>query len=75
MHDHYDRLPGGVTVVPGKSSSFEVFLGERRVFSKLESERFPEENEVEEKIGELLEATSGGGVAEGAEGAEDALSR
>ena len=55
MHDFYAELPGGVTVVPGASSSFEVFLGEQRVFSKMELERFPEENEVEEIIGGKLE--------------------
>ena len=54
MHDHYDRLPGGVTIVPGPSGSFEVYLGDRRLFSKLRSDRFPEENEVEEQLGEIL---------------------
>jgi len=43
-----------VTIAPGKSSSFEVFLGEERIFSKLATGEFPEENEVEEKLGELL---------------------
>ena len=54
MHDHYDRLPGGVTIVPGASGSFEVYLGDQRLFSKLRSDRFPEENEVEERLGEIL---------------------
>jgi selT/selW/selH-like putative selenoprotein len=45
-----------VAIIPGKTGSFEVFLGERRLFSKLESERFPEENEVEEQVGEALDA-------------------
>lgn len=54
MHDYYEQLPEGVTIAPGKSSSFEVYVNGQRLFSKLESERFPEENEVEEKIGALL---------------------
>ncbi len=54
LHDYYEALPGGVTIVPGKSSSFEVFLGEERLFSKLQTEEFPAENEVEHKLGERL---------------------
>jgi selT/selW/selH-like putative selenoprotein len=45
-----------VSIVPGKTGAFEVFLGERRLFSKLESDRFPEENEVEEQMGKALGA-------------------
>jgi selT/selW/selH-like putative selenoprotein len=45
-----------VTVAPGETGSFEVFLNRKKVFSKKALERFPEPNEVEEKIGELLEA-------------------
>ena len=54
LHDHYDRLPGGVTIVPAAGGSFEVYFGDRRLFSKLRSDRFPEENEVEERLGEIL---------------------
>jgi selT/selW/selH-like putative selenoprotein len=43
-----------VTIAPGASGSFEVFLNRRKIFSKLASERFPEVNEIEEKIGELV---------------------
>ncbi len=57
MHDYYDHLPGGVTIVPGPTGAFEVSLGDRRLFSKLERERFPEENEVEDRLGEILVAT------------------
>ncbi len=57
LHDYYEHLPGGVTIVPGKTGSFEVYLDDRRLFSKLERERFPEENEVEERLGGALAAS------------------
>jgi selT/selW/selH-like putative selenoprotein len=43
-----------VTVVPGQSGSFEVFLNRKKIFSKLKDDRFPEANEVEEQVGTLL---------------------
>ncbi|HEU0116359.1 MAG TPA: Rdx family protein [Thermomicrobiales bacterium] len=54
LHDYTDELTKGVTLIPGKTGSFEVFLNDQRLFSKLERERFPEENEVETKVGEAL---------------------
>ncbi len=42
--------------MPGETGSFEVYLGDRRIFSKLASERFPEENEIEDRLGDLLAA-------------------
>ena len=56
LHDFHDELPGGVTLVPGSGGVFEVALGDRPLFSKARAERFPQENEVEELLGELLEA-------------------
>ncbi len=44
-----------MTLVPGRSSSFEVTFNGELVFSKYALERFPEENEVEEIIGGKLE--------------------
>jgi selT/selW/selH-like putative selenoprotein len=44
----------GVTVAPGETGSFEVFLNRRKIFSKRALDRFPEANEVEAKIEELL---------------------
>lgn len=38
------------TIVPGARGAFEVFVDGRRVFSKLESHRFPEEDEVLDAI-------------------------
>ena len=55
MHDYQDQLRG-VTIAPGETGSFEVFLNRRKVFSKNALDRFPEVNEVEEKIGGLVEA-------------------
>ncbi len=48
-------MPGGVTLVPGRTSSFEVTYNGELIFSKLASERFPEENEVEGIVGGKLE--------------------
>ena len=55
MHDFHEQLKG-VTVAPGESGSFEVYLNRKRIFSKKASDRFPETNEVEEKIGGLVGA-------------------
>ena len=55
MHDFHEQLKS-VTVAPGESGSFEVFLNRRKIFSKKASDRFPETNEVEEKMGELVGA-------------------
>ena len=54
LHDHYAALPGGVHLIPGPSGSFEISLGDRVIFSKEESDRFPAENEVEEMLEGLL---------------------
>lgn len=54
LHDYHDYLPEGVTLVPGADGIFDVTLGDHRLFSKSEAGRFPEENEVEGKLGELL---------------------
>jgi selT/selW/selH-like putative selenoprotein len=43
-----------VTIAPGASGSFEVFLNRRKIFSKLAEDRFPEVNEIEEKIGGMV---------------------
>jgi selT/selW/selH-like putative selenoprotein len=45
-----------VTVAPGETGSFEVFLNRKKIFSKKAQDRFPEVNEVEDRIGELLGA-------------------
>ena len=55
LHDHFEALSGGVTLLPGSDGIFEVHLDDRLIFSKEELERFPEENEVEELLEELLE--------------------
>ena len=54
LHDHADRLPEGVTLIPATGGVFEVTLGGRTLFSKERTGRFPEENEVEDQVAELL---------------------
>lgn len=41
-------------MAPGETGSFEVFLNRKKIFSKIAQNRFPEVNEIEEKIGELV---------------------
>ncbi|MBW3632096.1 MAG: Rdx family protein [Chloroflexi bacterium] len=55
LHDYHDQLRA-VTVAPGETGSFEVFLNRKKIFSKSATDRFPEVNEIEEKIGELVGA-------------------
>ena len=49
-----------MTIAPGETGSFEVFFNRRIVFSKKSLDRFPEVNEVEEKIGDLVGAQDAG---------------
>lgn len=37
-------------MIPGARGAFEVFVDDRRIFSKLEAHRFPEADEVLAKI-------------------------
>jgi selT/selW/selH-like putative selenoprotein len=54
LHDYPEQLKA-VAVAPGETGSFEVFLNRKRIFSKKALDRFPEANEVEKKIGDLLQ--------------------
>jgi selenoprotein W-related protein len=54
LHDFYEQLSGGVLLSPGTGGIFEVELNGNLVFSKEETGRFPEENEVETKLEGLL---------------------
>jgi selT/selW/selH-like putative selenoprotein len=54
LHDYHEQIRA-VTVAPGETGSFEVFLNRKKVFSKKSLDRFPEVNEVEERIEGLLQ--------------------
>ncbi len=54
LHDYYVQLPGGVELIPGTGGIFEVELNGQNIFSKEKTGRFPEENEVESKLEQLL---------------------
>jgi selenoprotein W-related protein len=56
LHDYYEQLPGGVVLTPGSGGIFEVELNGNLIFSKEETGRFPQENEVEEMLEGLLSA-------------------
>ena len=55
LHDYQEQLRG-VTIAPGDGIVRSLLLNRRKVFSKNALDRFPEVNEVEEKIGELVGA-------------------
>ena len=54
LHDYYEQLPGGVEIIPGSGGIFEVELNGSLIFSKEETGRFPQDNEIETKLEELL---------------------
>ena len=54
LHDLDERLTGGVTLVPSSGGVFEVSLRNETIFSKERLGRFPEENEIEDKLEALL---------------------
>jgi selenoprotein W-related protein len=54
LHDYYEQLPGGVELIPGTGGIFEVELNGSLIFSKEETGRFPQDNEVEEILEGLL---------------------
>ena len=54
LHDFQDRLTDGVTLVPSGGGVFEISLGDEAIFSKKRLDRFPNENEVEGRLEELL---------------------
>ncbi|NLN15658.1 MAG: SelT/SelW/SelH family protein, partial [Tissierellia bacterium] len=45
-------------LIPSSGGVFEVTLNGELIFSKKELDRFPEENEVEDKIRKLMEKMS-----------------
>ncbi len=56
LHDYHEQIPGGVTLIPSSGGIFDVSLNGDTLFSKKETGRFPNENEVEEKLEGVLSA-------------------
>jgi selenoprotein W-related protein len=54
LHDYYEQLPGGVELIPGSGGIFEVALNGNVIFSKEETGRFPQENEIEQTLEDRL---------------------
>lgn len=50
MLQEFSRKLSGVTLVPGSKGQFEVSLADTVVFSKLESGRFPDNQEIRDAI-------------------------
>jgi len=55
MEEFGDFLPGGVAIVPGDREIFDVWLGERLLFSRKQVGRFPNDREIEDQLIEILE--------------------
>ena len=54
LHDFHKELPGGVHLIPSSGGVLEVALDGERIFSKKALNRYPNENEVEEKLASEL---------------------
>jgi selenoprotein W-related protein len=48
--DKYDKHFSEITLKPSDGGRFEVLVNDKVVFSKLDSDRFPEEDEVLELV-------------------------
>jgi len=57
LDEHKNNI-NKVILVPSSGGVFEVTMNGESVFSKKELGRFPEENEVEDKIRKLMEKMS-----------------
>lgn len=57
LNEHKNKI-NKVVLIPSSGGVFEVTMNGESVFSKKELGRFPEENEVEDKIRKLIEKMS-----------------
>jgi len=53
--DAYELVLDQIVLQPSSGGRFEVSVGQEVAFSKAQQGRFPEENEVVETVGRLLE--------------------
>ena len=54
LHDFHEQVPAGVSLIPSSGGVFEISYDGAKIFSKKETGRFPDENEVEEKLESVL---------------------
>lgn len=54
LFEFEERLSGGVALIPGRDGIFEVRHGDRLLFSKRQTGRFPAEGEIEDMLGEAM---------------------
>ncbi len=47
LQSYHDQLPDGLVLLPSSGGVFEVTLGGEVLFSKKESGRFPERDEID----------------------------
>lgn len=50
LHDYHSRLPQGVQMIPSSGGVFEVTLDGHLIYSKKETGRFPEREEIDEAL-------------------------
>jgi selT/selW/selH-like putative selenoprotein len=54
--DKYDAHFSNISLKPSDGGRFEVFVNDKPVFSKLDSDRFPEEDEILELVAKEIGA-------------------
>jgi len=54
LHQYHRYLPDGITLIPGSGGVFDVTLGDRLIYSKKETGRFPQPREVEKLLADFL---------------------
>jgi selenoprotein W-related protein len=54
LDKYHKQLPDGITLEPRSGGIFEVTLGDRSLFSKKATGRFPTSGEVEQQLAELF---------------------
>jgi selenoprotein W-related protein len=54
--DKYDKHFSDITLKPSDGGRFEVLVNDKTVFSKLDSDRFPEEDELLELVANEIRA-------------------
>jgi len=52
----YKRSISRYVMIPSKGGCFEITVGGKRLYSKLETDRFPDEEKLIEEIGKALGA-------------------
>lgn len=58
LHDHHAQLPGGLLLQPSSGGVFEVTLDGELLFSKKQTGRFPEREEIDAAVNKHFAAAA-----------------